>query len=174
MADTIEIIKLDPHRWEEYKNIRLRSLKNAPLAFGASFEEDKVQPEPHWRGRLEARQNDGGSFLLFAEQAGKLVGMMGVFRPPRQKMSHVAHIYAVYVDEAVRGQGVGSRLLEAVIDEVRCRYPDVIKIGLAVNPVQTSAVVLYQKAGFEYVGTLKKELCVDEQYYDEHLMELML
>ena len=138
----MRLSKLDPDRWADYKEIRLRSLQNAPLAFGASYEEDAVQSEPHWRERLEATQNDGNSFLLFAEQADKLVGMMGVFRPPRMKMSHVAHIYAVFVDESVRGQGVGSRLLQAVIDEVRRRFPNVIKVGLAVNPVQASAVAL--------------------------------
>lgn len=42
------------------------------------------------------------------------------------------------------------------------------------RPMQQSTLTLYQKLGFEVVGTLKNEIKLGERYYDLCLMEKML
>ena len=38
----------------------------------------------------------------------------------------------------------------------------------------SGALKLYQKLGFNIVGKYEKELFVDNQYYDEYLMEMVV
>ncbi|MBI2011554.1 hypothetical protein HYS91_02180 [Candidatus Daviesbacteria bacterium] len=54
--DKIEIIKLNPNRWEEYKELRLQALKENPEAFGSTYEEAADKPDKEWKSRLEKVQ----------------------------------------------------------------------------------------------------------------------
>ena len=38
----VDIYRLSSSRWNEYKEIRLRALKENPEAFGKSFDDEKV------------------------------------------------------------------------------------------------------------------------------------
>ena len=55
-----------------------------------------------------------------------------------------------------RGQGVGSALLAAAVDEARRR--DLHKLTLAVFPHNAAAIALYRKFGFVEEGHRVKQL----------------
>jgi RimJ/RimL family protein N-acetyltransferase len=171
--NNLNIIMLEPARWQEYRELRLRSLDREPTAFGTSYEEDVHRPENEWRDRLEAALKKAGSLILFAEIDGKLVGMIVAHWVNRIKMAHIAGVYGFYVDQPMRGRGIGQQLMQALIEEISC-VPQIEKLRLGVNTQQAAAIALYKKAGFEIVGTVRKELKIDDQYYDEYLMEKYL
>jgi len=79
----------------------------------------------------------------------------------------------VYVNVNYRGRGIGRRLIEAALEEIKAQK-EVIKIRLSVNPGQKIAVQLYRKCGFKTVACLKRELLIDGKFYDELLMEKYL
>jgi RimJ/RimL family protein N-acetyltransferase len=158
----ITIKKLDADRWQEYRDLRLEALKNEPLAFSSSYEEELLIPETGWRERIEN--------ALFAIENEKLVGMAGFFRNNRLKTNHVCEIFGVYVRREYRDRGIGKQLVAAVMEEIK-NIKGITKIKIGVNPTQKAAEHLYLKFGFKPVGLLKKDMRVDGKFYDELWME---
>jgi ribosomal protein S18 acetylase RimI-like enzyme len=73
---------------------------------------------------------------------------------------------------AYRGQGLGSRLLEACIEHagrIRLR-----KIELTVYTSNTAAITLYRKHDFTEIGIIRDYRHLDRQNYDALLMERTL
>jgi ribosomal protein S18 acetylase RimI-like enzyme len=168
--DNIKIIKLPSERWEEYKKIRLEALKNEPVAFAASFEEKTSKPDQYWQDQLAKFNIAEEDSVLFAEINGELVGMAGWYRNNSEKLKHTATINSIYVKPEYRRKGIASELINEVISELSVKE-EIIRLDLNVNTQNERAVKLYQKLGFEIVGTLHKEVFVDEIYYDEYEME---
>jgi ribosomal protein S18 acetylase RimI-like enzyme len=144
------IRRLPVERWPEYKALRLRALESAPQAFGQSWESAAAQPDGHWQQRLADVVAGNNNWLVFAERDGRLIGMTGAFQWPEDIEANRATIIAVYVEEDHRGQGIGSALMQAILEELRGHVATAI---LAVNPVQTSALRLYERMGFQRTGT---------------------
>ena len=63
----------------------------------------------------------------------------------------VVEIISVYVAREKRGQGAGSALMAAILEEVM-KLGIFRKAVLSVNKDQTAAVALYQRFGFQIVG----------------------
>jgi ribosomal protein S18 acetylase RimI-like enzyme len=161
----IKIKKLPPTRWKDFRCLRLEALQNDPLAFGSSYKEEKNLTEDEWKRRIEN--------AIFALANDKLVGMIVYIIDNKIKTKHIATIFGVYVKKEFRGQGIGKKLIESA-QKIIQRNVDVSKIKLTVNPEQKAAVKLYETFGFESVGRLKKELKIDDKFYDELIMERLL
>jgi len=170
---SVSIITLDPTRWQEAKNLRLEALQQDPSAFGSSYEEEILFEDDIWKTRLNSAYNQDGNMTLYAEFEGQLVGLMGAGWSHRIKYKHVANIYSVYVTESMRGHGIGSQLLQTLLDRLATKS-QIKKVSLTVTVDQSSAVALYEKFGFKQVGIAEKELKIDGQYYDIAYMEKLL
>jgi RimJ/RimL family protein N-acetyltransferase len=158
----ITISRLNADRWQDYRDLRLEALKNEPLAFSSSYEEEQLIVETGWRTRIEN--------ALFAIDNGKLVGIVGFFRNNRIKTNHVGEIFGVYVRPAYRDKGIGKQLITAIIEEIK-KTEGIEKIKIGVNPTQKAAAHIYRKFGFKKVGLLKKDMQVNGKFYDELWME---
>lgn len=67
----------------------------------------------------------------------------------------------LFVKEELRGQGIGSQLLQQVESEAKkrnCRY-------VFVNTYQFQAPAFYQKYGYQEVFTLKDYPCTGQRHY---------
>jgi ribosomal protein S18 acetylase RimI-like enzyme len=67
--------------------------------------------------------------------------------------SHRTMIYGFVIDERQRGQRLGTRLLAAVMAQLRAE--GVGEVGLEVDPDNTPATRLYERFGFETVTTYR-------------------
>lgn len=173
MPHNISIITPAPSRWQEAKAIRLEGLKNDPLAFGSSYEES-IKIEDHvWEERAQSAFEKKNNITLYAEDGDKLIGLMGAVWSNRIKTGHIATVYGVYISPEYRGQGIGTQLLQALINDIQA-ISQIEKINLTVNTTQQSAQALYKKFGFNPVGIAHRELKYDGQYYDELYMEKLL
>ena len=47
--------------WQALRDIRLEALRDAPSAFGSTYEREVVRGETHWRDRISR----GGTFLAY-------------------------------------------------------------------------------------------------------------
>jgi ribosomal protein S18 acetylase RimI-like enzyme len=171
MKDKTGIIELSPDEWREFRDLRLRALKEEPLAFGVSFDEEKRKSESFWRDRLEnsGKKNRKEQFV-FVGASGKLAAMGIIKYALHQKFLHIVRFSGIYVLPQYRGKGIASKLLENMMGQV-FKNKAIRKIKLAVNVTQKSAISLYKKFGFRRSGVAKKEFQIAGKFYDALLME---
>jgi RimJ/RimL family protein N-acetyltransferase len=158
----VEIGRLAPNRWKEYRVLRLEALKNDAIAFGSSYSEEIRLPSNEWKRRIKN--------ALFAVINKKPIGMIVYIFQNKAKIRHIANIFGVYVKKDYRGKGIGGKLVESAIFSIK-KNKKVIKINMTVNPRQKGAVKLYKRYGFKTIGVLKKDLKVNGRFYDELIME---
>ena len=94
--------------WERVRELRLRSLKDAPDAFGSILEEELAYAESEWLAWIEGWEG-ATNVLYVAEFEDEWAGMAVGSRTAEETS---AHLYAMWVDPAWRTRGVGSSLVE--------------------------------------------------------------
>ena len=146
----IQIVTLMPEEWQLYKQIRLESLLMEPKAFSSSYAEILQKPDSYWQERLAEAQSREKSYLLFAKENERIVGMIGAYGP---EGSEVVEIVSVYVTQEKRGQGVATALMTEILEEVG-KGKSFRKAVLTVNDSQTAAFALYRNFGFQIVGKI--------------------
>ena len=110
--------------------------------------------------------------VLVAEGDGGVVGWasLNVFNP-RRAYEHVADL-SIYVQREWRGQGVGRRLLEALV--ARAGELGYHKIVLAAFPWNEAGMRAYARAGFREVGIYREQGRLDGRWVDTVVMEKIL
>jgi phosphinothricin acetyltransferase len=133
-----------------------------------------LDAEPHtaqetlaWFGKHGPRHA-----VLVAEAAGSIVGWasLNTFNP-RQAYQYVADL-SVYIARPQRGQGIGSKLLQAII--ALGRESGYHKIVLSAFPFNTAGMRLYERHGFTTVGIYKEMGQLDGHWVDTIIMEKLL
>jgi ribosomal protein S18 acetylase RimI-like enzyme len=160
---------LPVERWAEYRALRLYALQESPQAFGSSYAESVAHPDEFWIERLRSAA-EGRNLLLFAEDGDRLAGLIGTYDDASEP--GVANIISVFVAPNYRGRGLGNRLVDAILAEIRQRT-DARVARLTVNVSQTAAISTYQRIGFVTVAT-EHNLMGDGNHHDELIMELPL
>jgi phosphinothricin acetyltransferase len=110
--------------------------------------------------------------VIVAEARGDVVGWgsLNVFSP--RKAYDSAADFSIYIERGWRGKGVGSRLLERLIE--LARELGYHKLVLSAFPWNTGGMALYQKLGFRTVGTYKEQGRLDGKWVDTIIMEKLL
>lgn len=106
------------------------------------------------------------------DETGKLLGFAsyGAFRPhPAYKYS-VEH--SVYVHHEHRGQGLGRKLVERIVEEARNQGKHAI-IG-AIDADNAASIGLHESLGFQRVGTLPQVGFKFGRWLDLALLQLTL
>ena len=161
----VEITSISESQWELCRDLRLEALREVPLAFSGSYEEEEGLSEATWRTRSKN--------ALFALEQEAPVGMIVLIRQESQKTRHIANIFGLYVKASHRGQGIGKRLLQEAIHNLAA-LKHIRKVKLTAVNTQKAAIDLYKKFQFQEVGILKNELGYQGKFYDELVMELHL
>ena len=110
--------------------------------------------------------------VIVAEAGGHVIGW-GSLNPfsARPAYQYVAD-FSVYVERGWRGQRVGRRLLERLIETARgLGYH---KMVLAAFPFNESGIALYARMGFTTVGVYHEQGFVDSRWVDTIIMEKLL
>jgi ribosomal protein S18 acetylase RimI-like enzyme len=141
----VEIREVHPDEWKDLKRLRLRALQTDPDAFGTSFEEATAHPDDEWRRRAREGWGLGEQVTLVALDGDRWVGMgVCVMRSDDPQSSDV---FAMWVQPESRRAGVGRQLLEALTAWASSKGAH--EIRLTVTEGNTSAIGLYEAAGFE-------------------------
>ena len=143
--DGIEVARLTPADWAEYKAIRLEALQREPAAFASTYAQSVTWPDESWQQRLANPR----CATFVARSMGQPVGLVGACRG--EDDAHAGEIVSMYVSAGMRRQGVGRRLLTAAIAHL-ATLPGITVIQLLVSPGQTAAQQLYAALGFRFQG----------------------
>jgi ribosomal protein S18 acetylase RimI-like enzyme len=125
--------------------VRLTALKDAPYAFGSTWEREKDRHEKDWRHAVASRVR------LVAEQNQEVVGMAAV---GPSTVARAADVTSFWVDPQVRGMGVGDSLMLAVIAWAKERGFNPLRLW--VTEGNAHAEKLYGRHGFRRTGHTKE------------------
>lgn len=116
------------------------------LTFGAEGLPFTVGEETEYIRRLE---NSGDEIMLVAKHKGKIVGDASLSRLPR-RMSHRGD-FGIAVLKDYWNRGIGGLLLDGIIHFAKENGFDII--DLQVRSDNAAAIHLYEKFGFQKIGT---------------------
>jgi len=131
--------------WQALRDIRLEALRDAPTAFGSTYEREAHRGEAHWRDR----SSRGGTFLAYLpDPSGPSdpAGLIGGY----QEDPVTVGLVSMYVRPRARGRGVGEALVAAVVNWAGQR--DAATVHLWVTTTNTPARALYERCGFALTG----------------------
>ncbi len=116
-------------------------MKEAPSAFGSTWEHEKDRTEEEWRNAVVSRTR------FVAESDGQAVGMASVGEAGPGRAGSVT---SFWVDPRARGKGVGDALLLATIESARAAGYDELFLWVVEN--NDHAQSLYGRHGFQRTG----------------------
>lgn len=170
--DKIDIAKLIPDRWDEYKNLRLRALKSDPEAYGLLYDEALKKSEEEWRTLLEQADEGVDHWIFFAKLNGELVGMVSarITIPPGD--GDTVKVGEVYVAREARGKGISKMLFQRLLSEIT-KNPKWKYAKVKVFTSQEPAIELYKSFGFKIKEQITEDW-PDGRTHETFVMEKFL
>jgi ribosomal protein S18 acetylase RimI-like enzyme len=165
----VSIRKLAEEDIFSYRNTRLFCLKNYPDNFGTLYEEEIKKEELYFEKCL--RNKDTNDFIWGMFDAEMCIGLCGFIREIRKKAKHRGEIVQMFVHPDYQGQGIGTRLLKAVIEEA-FENRNVEQITLSVMSSNHAAIQLYKNAGFTEYGYVGNYFKTETGYLHQTFMIL--
>ena len=156
-----------------YRDLRLRGLKEAPTAFGSSYEDESRLRLKKFARKLRRRDESADAVFGAFSGPAQLVGILDFNRDNRPKRRHVAVLGGLFVAPEFQGQGYGGRLIDEAIAHAR-QLNGVRQILLAVTAGNVAAGSLYRSRGFKCYGLEPDAILVEGKHYDMELMMLNL
>ena len=144
----MEIRRIRSEDWRELRDLRLRALRDAPDAFGSTYQLEAAYPERMWLDWAVDGAADGSSFTVVAMDERRWIGM-AVGAPHRDHPGE-AGLFAMWVDPSARGSGVGRALVEDVVAWAGSAGFPVLRVRVTVS--NEAAVRLYERCGFSDAG----------------------
>lgn len=145
----MEIRRIRPDEWALLRDMRLRALRDAPEAFGQTYEHAAAEPELEWRSAARAASaGDRRAWFIARSQVNGASGQPGELgmvqarrRPPDDCL-----VFSMWVAPEARRAGVGRALIDAAADWARSWGAR--RIVLWVTGVNESALRFYERVGF--------------------------
>jgi RimJ/RimL family protein N-acetyltransferase len=128
----------------------LDAYQRHPDAFTSTVEERRDLPLDWWARRL-GDGADSQEVVFGAWHGDELVGAAGLSLQTRQKSCHKATLFGMVVAPSHGGRGLGTRLVEAVLQHARDR-PQLLLVQLTVSRGNDAALALYRRFGFVEFG----------------------
>ena len=137
------------------------------LSFGEEGIGFSVEEEEAY---LSQTESSAESVMLLAKENGKVVGCASLNRLPR-RMNHRGEV-SISVAKAYEGNGIGSRLLEGILAFARAHSFEII--DLQVRSDNARAIRLYEKYGFQKIGTHPAFFKINGEYVPFDTMYLQV
>jgi len=167
MPETRRLTATDAAPWLD---LRQRSLRDTPLAFWSSPEDDRASDLASVEAML---RGETGAVVFGTLEGDALVGTVGLFRESHLKRRHKMNLWGMYVAPEHRRRGIGAELVSAAIAHSR-RIDGVRWLMLGVSAAAPEAKRLYERLGFSVWGTEPEAIAHGGDRPDEHHMALRL
>jgi ribosomal protein S18 acetylase RimI-like enzyme len=163
MNTTFMIRKLGPGELDEYIRLRQEGVRVDPVGFGRAYTTEEKAPRSLYAAFLAPSRTRSiwGAFCKHV-----LVGMV---RLETEERGTRKTIYSLYVCPAMRGRGIGRKLLCAAIDEA-AQDPAADSVHLNAITLNAGALALYHSVGFRARGRVEGTFQVNGESYSEYRM----
>lgn len=161
-----EALPKDARDLIDYLNIVAGQTNN--LLFGAN---ECTLTEVEEMQLIQEIHEDLKSVMIVARDCDKIVGVGSLNGNKQSRIKHRASI-GVSVLKDYWHQGIGSDLMSALIGYAI--EADIEIIDLEVITTNKNAIALYQKFGFEVIGTYKNFIKINDNYFNGYIMNLYL
>lgn len=139
------IVRLGPDDWQEFREIRLRALADAPTAFGMTLADVEHQHEDTWRTRL----GQGDPILGVRDDDDDGLAAMGAGWHPPEDPDRMM-VWGMWTAPGARGRGHARALLDWLVDHAH--HHRVATVELHVTEGNDVARRLYEQCGFAATG----------------------
>lgn len=138
----MKVVQIHVGQEERLRQIRLRSLLDAPDAFGSTYEEVQARPPESWTAQLR----DLPTFIAVrdGEDIGIVRGCPDDTDPSR------VWLISMWVAPTARGQGASTALVQTLIDWAL--QTNANELVLEVGSYNERARALYERMGFRETG----------------------
>ena len=130
--------------WQQYRDIRLAALQDAPDAFVATRAQEEVFDEQAWRERLRRSRR------LVAQRDGSPLGVVSLGHGDPDH-ARTGELFGLWVAPEARGTGVAWKLVEA--GAVQALADGLTHLGYWVGTDNGRAVAFASSFGFRPTGT---------------------
>ena len=142
--------RLVPADADAYRAFMLEAYARHPQAYTSGAEEREALPLAWWQARLA--EGDRPVQLVLAQRCdGALAGVAGLAFETRPRLRHKALLFGMCVTAPQRRNGIGRRLVEALLAQAWAR-DGVEQVQLSVTQGNTAAQALYEGCGFRAWG----------------------
>jgi ribosomal protein S18 acetylase RimI-like enzyme len=143
VSATVRRLRADEHAL--LRDVRLRALRDAPLAFGSTLAREQAFTPGEWQRRAAAgAAGEEQAAFIVEPGAGLAIGRLD------DDDRAVAALYAMWVAPEARGTGAGRALVEAVAQWATERGARTLHTS--VTEGNAAAAALYSAAGFVDTG----------------------
>lgn len=134
----LEVRRLTADEWPLFREIRLRSLIDAPDAYGSTLPREQAFTEADWRERM------GSSPVLVLDGDRSVAMGAGWRQEPGWTM-----VVGMWTDPAYRGRGLAGQILDALVETARAEDR---RVCLWVTQGNAAARSSYERYGFVPTG----------------------
>jgi GNAT superfamily N-acetyltransferase len=147
----IELRSVTPDDWKQIRELRIRMIEDAPIAYVETAENARAHSEAEWRARGERGQAPHCLSIVAIGESGSWVGTMGGFVHAK----HGPLLVGVFVAPELRGRhhGVADALLSRVEDWAR---EEGKTLTLTVHGDNARAIAFYERRGFIATGATEE------------------
>jgi RimJ/RimL family protein N-acetyltransferase len=128
---------------------------------------------PQQQELIREYQQASLKLALVALVDGALVGTLTFAGKPQPRVRHTGDI-GMAVRQPFWGLGVGSSMLDFLVQWARTTGGAITKLNLRVRSDNARAIRLYRRKGFVTEGTVTREHLIDGHYYSQDCMGLEL
>lgn len=127
------------------RDVRLRALRDAPMAFGSTTAREEAYGPGAWeRWAADGARGERQAIFIAEPEAGMASAVIDDEDPA------LAHLYAMWVAPSARGSGAARALVEAVLGWSAER--GAMRVTTSVTEDNAAAAALYAAAGFADTG----------------------
>lgn len=112
---------------------------------------------------IRAHTEPERSIMLLAEADGQVVGLLGFLARQLPQESHVG-AFGISVDRDYRGNGIGSALIEALIEWAPRQ--GIRRIEVEAFAINERAIHLYEHLGFKQEGRRRSAVIIEDKAVD--------
>lgn len=154
---------------DAFIDIRREMISREVLSFGSDPDRE-INREQTLK---DLAQKNAENFILGAFDGETMAGMVGCLRHQRQKESHKAMIWGMYVRPDYRGRQIGRKLIEETVAKIS-EVEGVEKVMLSATSAAAPARALYESVGFTLYGVERDSLRWQGQCLDQYFMEYLV